>query len=77
MQPNFTPFTKSKTFTSDHDEEIADPEDRIYDVDEVESIKNYPLDRSSDTELKDCSGNMKNRKEVHDHQVQIFIKALY
>ncbi|KAJ6665751.1 hypothetical protein lerEdw1_002121 [Lerista edwardsae] len=74
--PNFTPFTTSKTFASDHDEEIADPEDKMYDVNEADSIKNYPLDRSTDTELKDCSGNlMKNRREVSKSPSQLSIPS--
>ncbi|XP_053101365.1 synaptonemal complex protein 2 isoform X2 [Hemicordylus capensis] len=62
--PNLTPFITTKKFTSDQDAETAEPEEKVYGADESASIKNDPLDRSSDTELKDFSENCKqNRRE--------------
>ncbi|XP_062998454.1 synaptonemal complex protein 2 [Elgaria multicarinata webbii] len=61
---HLSPFTTRKKITTYHDAEVAKLQEKIYDADEAVSIKKYPLNKSSDIELKDFPENlMKNGKE--------------
>ncbi|KAH0619212.1 hypothetical protein JD844_019017 [Phrynosoma platyrhinos] len=62
---NFSSLTTRKNFTSNEDADITNLEKKIYDVDEATSTKHYPLNKSSDIELKGFSENpMESRGEA-------------
>ncbi|XP_042317542.1 synaptonemal complex protein 2-like isoform X2 [Sceloporus undulatus] len=55
--PNLSSLTTRKKNTSNQDADITKLEEKTYDTNEATSTKHYPLNKSSDIELKDFSEN--------------------